>query len=107
MPYTTAPLPIERHGGRGSDGRQIIQHRGGGCKRYFFWVDKWRMHPEDPDIVKERVIEIIDDQVRSAFIALVSGGLRKRYIMSTSELKVGDIITSSRIVPDVSSIFLY
>ncbi|MES1903498.1 MAG: 54S ribosomal protein L2 mitochondrial, partial [Paramarteilia canceri] len=98
MDYTITPLSMERHGGRGPDGTQWIHHRGGGCRRDFYWLDKKRIHPEDSDIFKEKVIELIDDQVRSAQIALVAGGLRRRYIMATSEMKIGDIITSSRLI---------
>merc|ERR1719223_222488 len=102
LPYTTMPLRIERNGGRGHTGVQWIRHIGGGDSRMFFWIDKWRMHPEDPDMVQEEVIELFNHSDQSAKFALVAGGMRKRYVSATSEMAPGDIITSSRKDPPVS-----
>jgi len=105
LDYTTEPLRIERHGGRGPDGKQWIKHRGGGAPRSFFWLDRWRWHPGDDDFVEERVLDTIDDQVRTGLLALVAGGLRKRYVSATEGMKLGDIIITSKRIPPLNHKF--
>ncbi|PIO11984.1 hypothetical protein AB205_0083550, partial [Aquarana catesbeiana] len=44
---------------------------------------------------QEKVMEVRYDPCRSADIALVAGGKRKRWIIATENMKNGDLITSS------------
>lgn len=47
----------------------------------------------------ERVLEIIDDETRSAFIALVANGDFKRYILASENMKAGDLIKTYNEIP--------
>jgi len=42
-------------------------------------------------------------EFRSAYLALVVGGEHKRWILATANMKVGDIIQSTREIPAVPS----
>eukprot|EP00920_Eleutheroschizon_duboscqi_P029484 GHVT01071606.1.p1 GENE.GHVT01071606.1~~GHVT01071606.1.p1 ORF type:complete len:261 (-),score=-8.58 GHVT01071606.1:58-756(-) len=61
-------------------------------------VDWTRIKPEDGRILKEKVYEVFYDQNRSAHLALVASGDKKRYIIATSNMKPGDIIESSSVL---------
>ena len=58
-------------------------------------VDYLREPPEDGSIYEEKVLDIMYDPNRTANIALVAGGNRKRYILATVNMKKGDIIKTS------------
>ena len=41
------------------------------------------------------MIKIIEDDNRSGHVALVTGPWKRRWVMATKDLKVGDLITNS------------
>ncbi|OGF21258.1 50S ribosomal protein L2 [Candidatus Falkowbacteria bacterium RBG_13_39_14] len=83
----------KRKGGRNSQGRITVRHKGGGAKRYYRIVDFKR----DKFDIPAKVLTIEYDPNRSARIALVGyKDGEKRYIIAPAGLKVGDIIISSR-----------
>ncbi|MEA3398858.1 MAG: 50S ribosomal protein L2 [Patescibacteria group bacterium] len=83
----------KRSGGRNAQGKITIRHRGGGAKRYIRIVD----YKRDKFDVPAKVAAIEYDPNRGARIALlyyVDG--EKRYIISPTGLKVGEMIISSK-----------
>jgi len=110
--YTTKPLKVWRTGGRLPttlpDGRivpgKVWNSRiGGGHDRYWHWVDHNRMTVDEVNngiIYQEKVLKIIEDDNRSGHIALVAGPLKKRWVMCTDKMKVGDNITNcAKMIP--------
>ncbi|RST71778.1 50S ribosomal protein L2 [Siminovitchia acidinfaciens] len=90
-PEKTLLAPIHRTGGRNSQGRTTVRHRGGGHKRQYRIIDFKR----NKDGIPGRVATIEYDPNRSANIALihyVDG--EKRYILAPKNLKVGMEIMS-------------
>ncbi|MFH0853932.1 MAG: 50S ribosomal protein L2 [bacterium] len=83
----------KKKGGRNSQGRITVRHKGGGAKQYYRVIDFKR----DKFDVPAKVISIEYDPNRSARIALLSyiDG-EKRYIIAPAGLKVGYAIISSR-----------
>ena len=83
--------PLNKKGGRNSNGRVTSRHRGGGHKRAYRLIDFKR----DKDGIPAKVAYIEYDPNRSANIALlhyVDG--EKRYILSPKNLSVGDMLMS-------------
>jgi large subunit ribosomal protein L2 len=83
--------PLNKKGGRNSNGRLTTRHRGGGHKRAYRIIDFKR----DKDGIPAKVAFIEYDPNRSANIALlhyVDG--EKRYILSPKNLTVGDSLMS-------------
>ncbi len=83
--------PLNKKGGRNSNGRMTSRHRGGGHKRAYRLIDFKR----DKDGIPAKVAFIEYDPNRSANIALlhyVDG--EKRYILSPKNLSVGDTLMS-------------
>ncbi|MCP4579417.1 MAG: 50S ribosomal protein L2 [Deltaproteobacteria bacterium] len=83
--------PLNKKGGRNSNGRITSRHRGGGHKRAYRLIDFRR----DKDGIPAKVAFIEYDPNRSANIALlhyVDG--EKRYILSPKNLSVGDTLMS-------------
>ncbi len=83
--------PLKRSGGRNSNGRITVRHRGGGTKRRYRVIDFKR----DKHGIPAKVASIEYDPNRSARIALlhyVDG--EKRYIIAPLGLKVGDRVES-------------
>ncbi|KAK3800833.1 hypothetical protein RRG08_008588 [Elysia crispata] len=93
--YTLKPLKVAKTGGRGPDGRIWIHKIGGGDKVLYRMRDMKREGPKDGEPVVERVKAIIKDETRSAHLAVVAGGDRKRYIVASENMKSGDIIKTS------------
>lgn len=58
-------------------------------------IDFQRIGPEEGPPVEEKVLEIKYDPNRTANIAIVAGGNRKRYILATANMEPGDIIRTS------------
>jgi large subunit ribosomal protein L2 len=88
-PEKALVLPLKKRGGRNSQGRITVRHRGGGAKRKIRIVDFRR----DKQGVPGRVAAIEYDPNRSARIALifyVDGD--KRYILAPLGLQVGDTV---------------
>ena len=90
-PEKSLLINLNRSGGRNSQGRITIRHRGGGAKRKYRIIDFKR----DKDGIAGRVAAIEYDPNRTANIALINyvDG-EKRYILAPNNLKVGDIIES-------------
>ena len=83
----------KRRGGRNSQGKITIRHRGGGSKRYIRLIDFKR----DKFQVAATVAAIEYDPNRGARLALLNyADGAKRYIIAPADLKVGDKIMSSR-----------
>lgn len=96
--YTVRPIGMKKTGGRDHTGRLRTAGIGGGHKQRYRIIDFQRLNVEkDPEkqSFQERVMEVRYDPCRSADIALVAGGSRKRWIIATEKMKAGDIITTS------------
>jgi len=97
-PYKPLVEPLTKSGGRNNKGRISIRHRGGGHKRLYRIIDFKRNK-----IDVQGVVETIEyDPNRSAFISLVKyKDGERRYILTPSNLKVGQMIVSSSNQVDV------
>jgi large subunit ribosomal protein L2 len=83
---------LKKSGGRNSNGRVTVRHRGGGHKRRYRLIDFKRNKLEVP----AKVASIEYDPNRTTRIALlhyVDG--EKRYILAPQDLRVGDLVVSS------------
>ncbi|MCW8801935.1 50S ribosomal protein L2 [Eudoraea sp.] len=90
-PEKSLLAPIKRSGGRNSQGKMTIRHRGGGHKRRYRIIDFKR----DKQDVAAEVKSIQYDPNRTAFIALVEyADGDKRYIIAQNGLQVGQKISS-------------
>jgi len=88
-PEKSLLVPLKKHGGRNSQGRITIRHRGGGHKRRYRIIDFAR----EKHGVPAKVVSVEYDPNRSAWITLlhyVDG--EKRYILAPLELRVGDVV---------------
>lgn len=83
--------PLKSSGGRSTEGRMAVRHRGGGHKRKYRLIDFKR----NKDGIHAKVEGIEYDPNRSANIALLSyvDG-EKRYILAPKNIKVGDVVES-------------
>ncbi|DAA16593.1 large ribosomal subunit protein uL2m [Bos indicus] len=96
--YTTMPVKMRKSGGRNHTGRIQVHGIGGGHKQRYRMIDFLRFRPEQeskPGPFEEKVIVVRYDPCRSADIALVAGGNRKRWIIATENMKAGDTILNS------------
>nr|XP_046257316.1 39S ribosomal protein L2, mitochondrial [Scatophagus argus]XP_046257317.1 39S ribosomal protein L2, mitochondrial [Scatophagus argus] len=99
--YTTRPIGIKKRGGRDHTGKIRTHGIGGGHKQKYRCIDFQRLRYEegnDGRPFEEKVVEVRYDPCRSADIALVAGGNRKRWIIATENMQVGDIIKSSGVI---------
>ena len=82
---------IKKSGGRNTQGRITVRHRGGGHKRKYRLIDFKR----DKTGIPARVATIEYDPNRSARIALLHyADGEKRYILAPLNLRVNDVIES-------------
>jgi large subunit ribosomal protein L2 len=90
-PEKSLLVALNKSGGRNSNGRITVRHRGGGAKRKYRIIDFKRIKDDIP----AKVSTIEYDPNRSAYIALVvyADG-EKRYILAPVGVKVGDTIYS-------------
>lgn len=90
-PEKSLLVSLNKSGGRNSQGRITIRHRGGGAKRKYRIIDFKR----DKDGIPGKVASIEYDPNRTANIALINyvDG-EKRYILAPNGIKVGDVIES-------------
>lgn len=99
--YTIRPIGMKKTGGRDHTGKVIRHGIGGGHKQRYRMIDFQRLHyepgKEDQPIV-EKVVEVRYDPCRSADIALVAGGSRKRWIIATENMGSGDLIKTSGVI---------
>ncbi|OPJ81667.1 cullin-9-like [Patagioenas fasciata monilis] len=89
---------MKKTGGRDHTGRIRVRGIGGGHKRRYRMIDFQRLRYEDgapQESFSEKVINVRYDPCRSADIALVAGGNRKRWIIATENMQPGDIIKNS------------
>ncbi|XP_064302632.1 large ribosomal subunit protein uL2m [Phalacrocorax carbo] len=96
--YTVRPIGMKKTGGRDHTGRIRVRGIGGGHKRRYRMIDFQRLRYEEgapPQPFTEKVINVRYDPCRSADIALVAGGSRKRWIIATENMQPGDIIKNS------------
>lgn len=90
-PEKSLVISLNRKGGRNSQGKITMRHRGGGAKRKYRVIDFKR----NKDGIPGKVAAIEYDPNRTANIALihyVDG--EKKYILAPNKLKVGDVIES-------------
>ncbi len=81
----------QKTGGRNNIGRITSRFRGGGVRRHYRIIDFKR----SKDDIPAKVTSIQYDPNRSAFIALLAyRDGEKKYILSPSGLKVGDLLVS-------------
>jgi large subunit ribosomal protein L2 len=90
-PEKSLLAPLKKSGGRNSQGKITIRHRGGGAMRKYRIIDFKR----NKDGVPAKVASIEYDPNRSANIALLHyADGEKRYILAPNHLKAGDKIES-------------
>jgi large subunit ribosomal protein L2 len=88
-PEKSLLVPLKKRGGRNSQGRMTVRHRGGGAKRRFRIIDFKRAKLGIPG----KVLAIEYDPNRSANIALICyADGEKSYILAPVGLSVGDTI---------------
>ena len=92
-PEKSLLAPLKKSGGRNSQGKMTMRHRGGGHKRRYRIIDFKR----DKHGVSATVKSIQYDPNRTAFIALAeyTDG-EKRYIIAQNGLQVGQQISSGK-----------
>ncbi|HDL77923.1 MAG TPA: 50S ribosomal protein L2 [Lentisphaerae bacterium] len=93
--------PHKSSGGRNTQGRITVRHRGGGCKRAYRVIDFKR----DKRGIPARVAAIEYDPNRSAHIALLHyRDGEKRYILAPEGLKVGaEVMAGENAEPQVGN----
>lgn len=64
-------------------------------------VDTKRIGPKTGEPLIERVCDVLKDSIRSANIAVVAGGNRKRYILASESMQIGDLIKTSGKLTDM------
>ncbi|XP_055535295.1 39S ribosomal protein L2, mitochondrial [Wyeomyia smithii] len=100
--YTVEPLKVTNLAGRDPDsGRLIAKGIGGGIKHKFHWIKWVRDGPLEGPPQIEKVIDVINDGCRTAKVALVAVGNELKYILATENMKAGDLIKSSRLIPRI------
>ena len=83
---------LKKHSGRNSYGKITVRHRGGGNRRKYRIIDFKRNNAE-----LATVIGIEYDPNRTAYIALLETKSGERsYIIAPVDLKVGDVVESSK-----------
>lgn len=99
--YTVRPIGMRKTGGRDHTGKIVTHGIGGGHKQRYRWVDFQRLRYEPNQEEKpfeEKVVQVRYDPCRSADIALVAGGNRKRWIIATENMQEGNIIRTSGVI---------
>ncbi|XP_036431162.1 39S ribosomal protein L2, mitochondrial isoform X1 [Colossoma macropomum] len=96
--YTIRPIGVKKTGGRDFTGKIRRHGIGGGHKQRYRMIDFQRLRYEqgkEGQQIVEKVVEVRYDPCRSADIALVAGGNRKRWIIATENMQTGDLIKTS------------
>ncbi|NOR15093.1 MAG: 50S ribosomal protein L2, partial [Candidatus Aminicenantes bacterium] len=97
-PYKPLLEPKKRSGGRNSQGRISIRHRGGGHKRAYRIIDFKRDKIGIPGVVES----IEYDPNRSSFISLIKyNDGERRYILATQHMQMGQNIISTDSQADI------
>jgi large subunit ribosomal protein L2 len=98
-PYKPLMEPLRKQGGRNSQGRISVRHRGGGHKNFYRVIDFKR----DKFNIPAKVATIEYDPNRSARIALLNyADGEKRYIIAADGLTVGSTVISGENVDIVT-----
>nr|CAG4649652.1 EOG090X0COM [Scapholeberis mucronata]SVE93859.1 EOG090X0COM [Scapholeberis mucronata] len=101
--YTIGKLPLVKLAGRDPvTGRKVVGGLGGGHKKKYRWIDNVRSGPKEGPPLVEKILSIQYDPCRAARIALVVGGDRARYIIATTTMKPGDLISTSGHIPRIA-----
>ncbi|MBT9187911.1 MULTISPECIES: 50S ribosomal protein L2 [Zobellia] len=100
-PEKSLLAPLKKSGGRNSQGKMTIRHRGGGHKRRYRVIDFKR----DKQDVAATVESIQYDPNRTAFIALLKyADGEKRYIIAQNGLQVGqEVASGSNVAPEIGN----
>ncbi len=100
-PVKSLLKPLQKSGGRNSDGKMTMRYIGGGHKQMYRVIDFRR----DKDGIEATVRTIEYDPNRSARIALlVYADGERRYIIAPSGLKVGQTVRSGAgVAPEVGN----
>ena len=100
-PEKSLLAPLKKSGGRNSQGKMTMRHRGGGHKRRYRIIDFKR----DKQGVEATVVSIQYDPNRTAFIALVEyKDGEKRYVVAQNGMQVGQTIKSgSGATPEIGN----
>uniref|UniRef100_A0A1B0DI44 Uncharacterized protein n=1 Tax=Phlebotomus papatasi TaxID=29031 RepID=A0A1B0DI44_PHLPP len=100
--YTIKPLEVTNLAGRDpKTGRVVAKGIGGGIKHKYHWIKWQRDGPAEGPPQIEKVLEIIFDGCRTAKVALVGVGDELKYILATENMKPGDLIKTSRVIPRI------
>lgn len=100
--YTVEPLKITHLAGRDPvSGRMVAKGIGGGVKQQYRWVKWVRDGPAEGAPQEELVLEILRDGCRTSKVALVAVGDELKYILATENMKAGDILKTSRVIPRI------
>jgi large subunit ribosomal protein L2 len=92
-PEKSLVVPLKKNSGRNNQGRITVRHQGGGVKQLYRLVD-FRQQLFDTNA---KVLAIEYDPNRGARIALVQyDNGTKSYILAPQNLKVGDVVVSSK-----------
>lgn len=100
-PEKSLLAPLKKTGGRNSQGKMTMRHRGGGHKRRYRVIDFKRDKFDMPAEVKS----IQYDPNRTAFIALLEyKDGEKRYIIAPNGLQVGQkIVSGEKTAPEIGN----
>lgn len=99
--YTVQPLRVTNLAGRDPvSGRVVAKGIGGGIKHKYHWIKWIRDCPEGPPQI-EKVIDVIFDGCRTSKVALVAVGDELKYILATENMKAGDLLRTSRVIPRI------
>ena len=100
-PEKSLLAPLKKSGGRNSQGKMTMRHRGGGHKRRYRVIDFKR----DKQGVEATVVSIQYDPNRTAFIALVEyKDGEKRYVIAQNGMQVGQKISSgAKSAPEIGN----
>lgn len=100
--YTVKPLDVTNLAGRDPEtGRLVVKGIGGGIKHKYHWIDWKRVGPKEGPPIVEKVIKIIKDGCRTAYVALVAHEDKLKYILATENMKAGDLIKTSSHIPRI------
>ncbi len=100
-PEKSLLAPLKKTGGRNSQGKMTMRHRGGGHKRRYRIIDFKR----DKQGIEAEVKSIQYDPNRTAFIALVEyKDGEKRYIVAQNGLQVGQkVMAGEKATPEIGN----
>lgn len=76
----------------------VVRTIGGGNKKKFRWIDNKRHAPEG-ETIEEKIYNVRYDPLNTFLIALVASGGHKRWIIAGENMKPGDIIKTTNIIP--------